>query len=152
MSDLDKFLAAAAALYNTAPGFFQWFIVTLAGTYLAMAAAGYWVGTKVEGAGKENLKNRIDALQERMHLAKDQAQAAEGRVESLNEELDELRTGLAQNVVTFPDGQRLNDAIGRLGYKVSNLVTANNAVVSTLERPTFSIGGNSVSVTSASNE
>jgi hypothetical protein len=152
--DIDRFLKASFDLYYAAPGFFN-SVPLLVGGYIAFLWSGYGLGrwvqqseiaslkainelskaqTETLKSASDILKEKVGVLDERVKLAKEQADEAKKKAEEFKAEADKLRKRIEANAPS----DELKSAFYHLDQKAANILSANNAISSTLT-PTGSI-------------
>jgi hypothetical protein len=119
--DFPTLLTKAGDLYDVSPTFFNVSGGVVGSIFGAIVAATWFM----RGYG---LKGKIDILEERLVLAKEQQTVAQNLAETFKTELGNLREQTAKNA-PFND---LQAATLHLDSTLRKLLTANNAVTSAL--------------------
>ncbi|MGX1322590.1 hypothetical protein AB7M17_006043 [Bradyrhizobium sp. USDA 377] len=106
-------------LYALAPTFFAWLVPALLSLVSALVLFAYWLGTKLEQAGKAHLESENELLATHLKLVKEKHDQVTGELTTLKTQIEELK-------------RRDPRVAGQLDDSIERAQSANSSVTDTI--------------------
>lgn len=129
MNAFNNFMTKAAELYLSAPTFFNWAAPLLLACIGGLIWLAYWLGGKLSEARIEQLKGKVEVLEQRFEFARDKADAASKEAADTKAKFE----AFTQKIDSQAPREVILNAREAVGENIDRLLTANSSTTTALE-------------------